>query len=106
MSKVHLLPLIVLALMLSPVTFVWARDEAELPLKLIPMPQKVKLAVGTLVLGEGSRVVVAGKELAPRAQVLSDEILTVTGLRLKPAQGRGAKSDIVLKRDTQHAGER
>ena len=105
MSKVHLLPLIVLALMLSPVTFVWARDEAELPLKLIPMPQKVKLAVGTLVLGEGSRVVVAGKELAPLAQVLSDEILTVTGLRLKPAQGRGAKGDIVLKLDPKHAGE-
>ena len=105
LNRARLLPLFVLALVLSPVASALAADDAEVPLKLIPMPQKVKLGVGTLVLGEGGRVVAADRKLAPLAQVLSDEILTVTGIRLKAARGQGAKGDIVLNLDPDQAGE-
>lgn len=68
-------------------------------LDLLPTPQSITLAGGEMPLTAGSRIVAADPGLEPLAAIVSDEILTITGLKLAPARGEGKPGDIVLKLD-------
>jgi hexosaminidase len=71
----------------------------ETPLRLVPAPRVVRHEPGALTLTATSRIVAADKALAPLAAILSDEILSLTGVRLAAADGAPAPGDIVLQLD-------
>lgn len=66
---------------------------------LIPRPAALTMGQGALQLTKDSRIVAAEAGLAPLARVLSDEIFTVTGIRLAPAEGQPNAGDISLQLD-------
>ncbi|MCY2923869.1 MAG: hypothetical protein NT031_00240, partial [Planctomycetota bacterium] len=66
-------------------------------LKLLPTPKSIQLAGGDMPLTEASRIVATDSKLKPLAEILSGEVLLVTGLRLAPVEGEGRPGDIVLK---------
>lgn len=86
------LPFVTVALLAEVAT---AGDQSSCP--LVPLPKTIRTAQGTLTLTTKSRIVAAVQTLAPLAQVLSDEILTVTGVRLAAAEGAGDRGDVVLR---------
>jgi hexosaminidase len=66
-------------------------------LHLIPWPKSLTHNTGYLQLNSGSRIVAKDEQLKPLAEVLSEEIEKITGIRLKTAMGIGQESDIVLQ---------
>ncbi|HJT78906.1 MAG TPA: family 20 glycosylhydrolase [Gemmataceae bacterium] len=66
-------------------------------LNLIPWPKEVQVAEGRLTLTPDSRVVAVQAELRSLAEILSDEIAALTGLRLKVVTDAGRTGDVVLK---------
>lgn len=75
-------------------------------LHLIPWPKNVQMDEGRMKLTAKSRIVASRKELQPLAEILSAEIASLTGLRLKVADDADQPGDIVLKIDkTIQAGE-
>jgi hypothetical protein len=66
-------------------------------LHLIPWPKAIERGDGYLQLSPTSRIVAEDKSLTPLADVLSQEIALITGLRLKAATGPAKSGDIVLR---------
>jgi len=66
-------------------------------LKLVPWPKSVAMGEGKFQLTEKSRIIAADPTLGELAEVLSDEVFLVTGLRLNAVEGRAGSSDIELK---------
>ena len=64
-----------------------AADPADThpDLHLIPWPKKLQPGTGHMELTADSRIVAADKQLQPLAEVLSEEIALVTGMKLKVA---------------------
>jgi hexosaminidase len=71
--------------------------SSELP--LIPWPRELQVSERLLELTDRSRIVYGEDQLHPLADVLHQELYQVTGLRVMPDAGPGAKGDIVLKVD-------
>ncbi|MEI7900094.1 MAG: family 20 glycosylhydrolase [bacterium] len=71
----------------------------------IPLPQTVQMDRGALALTAKGRIVAGDKKLTPLAAILSDEIFTLTGLRLTPADGKAVDGDILLQFDPALKGE-
>jgi len=78
---------------------------AEVPLPLVPWPQSVQTARGTMELGPQSRIVAGDASLLPLAEVLSEEIHAIAGVRLATAVGKPARGDIALARSASLKGE-
>jgi hexosaminidase len=78
-----------------------ATDPADThpDLHLIPWPKEVQRAKGHVPITAESRIVTSDDRLKPLAEVLSDEMATLTGLRLKVTAGPAQAGDIVLKSD-------
>ena len=76
-----------------------ANDPADThpELHLIPWPKSLRAAAGHMPIAAESRVVATVDILQPLAEILSDEIAKLTGLKLKIASGQGRAGDIVLK---------
>lgn len=71
---------------------------AESPaLNLIPWPHTLTMGSGGRALTPSNRIVATTPQLAPLAQVLSDEIYLVSAVRLAPASGAAKAGDIVLR---------
>jgi hypothetical protein len=66
-------------------------------LHLIPWPKALKPGTGHMRLTAESRIVAGEKQLKPLAEVLADEVATLTGLKLEVATGDSRAGDIVLK---------
>ncbi|GAH69606.1 unnamed protein product, partial [marine sediment metagenome] len=76
-------------------------DPVQHAVKLIPMAKSLKLAGGEMTITAESRIVATNSKLKPLAEILSNEILTLTKLRLAPAEGEAKPGDIVLKTNAQ-----
>ena len=72
-------------------------DPIQHPVKLIPMAKSLRVTGGEMPLTAESRIVATEAKLKPLAEILSNEILTLTKLRLAPAEGEARPGDIVLK---------
>ncbi len=72
-------------------------DPINYPVKLIPMPKTFKFNEGEMALTAESRIVATDAKLKPLAEILANEILTLTKVRLAPAEGEAKPGDIVLK---------
>ena len=59
-------------------------------LHLIPWPKSLQQGAGRMSLTAESRIVVGGEELKPLAEVLADEIATLTGLKTQGNDRRRA----------------
>jgi hexosaminidase len=66
-------------------------------LHLIPWPKSLQERAGHMRLSARSRIVASEDLLKPLAEVLADELATLTGMKLKVASGPGQAGDIVLK---------
>ncbi len=66
-------------------------------LKVVPTPQSVTLAEGSMALTASSRIAYDPAALEPLANVLAKEISQLTGLTLKVAQGKPGRGDIGLR---------
>ena len=64
---------------------------------LLPTPKVIKLAGGDMPLTADSRIVATDPALKPLAEILSQEILALTKMRLAPAEGEAKAGDIVLQ---------
>ncbi len=73
--------------------------------KVIPWPVSIKPGEGTMTLRADSRIVIGQTELTPLANVLSEEIHVLAGLRLSLAEGTARPGDIALVLDDSLAGE-
>lgn len=74
-----------------------AANKAELT--FVPWPESVKQTGGELSVTAAGRIVASDKALAPLAQVVSDELFLLTGVRLAPAAGSAKVGDIALAID-------
>ena len=95
-----LLTVLVLAVVCSPkrpAASDPASDQLPTDLHLIPWPKALKQGTGHMPLTAESRIVAGEDSLKPLAEVLADEITTLTGLKLKVTTGAGQAGDIVLK---------
>jgi hexosaminidase len=72
---------------------------------LVPWPQSVKLAQGSLPLSAKSRIVCRQAELQPLGSILADEIRQISGLKLAVLGGTPRRGDIVLSIDSSLAKE-
>jgi len=68
-------------------------------LNLIPWPTSVEMGSGRLALSAQCRIVAMDPSLAPLAQVLTEEIAFMTGLRLTAVAGPAQAGDWVLQLD-------
>src|SRR5437762_2200069 len=77
----------------------FAADPADThpDLHLIPWPKSLQKSDGHLRLTAASRIVAGDESLKPLAEVLANEIQTLTGLTLKTATGDIRAGDIFLK---------
>ena len=73
--------------------------HAANPLNLLPTPKQLKVEGGQIPLTADARIVAVDPKLKPLAEILSDEILLVTKLKLAVAEGEPKGGDIVLKID-------
>jgi len=78
-------------------TYALADNSAKGQLNLIPWPKSLRLADGNLKLSDKTQIVASSDDLKPLAQILSDELYMVTGLKLATAAGNGQPGDIVLR---------
>lgn len=74
-------------------------ESGGAPVALIPWPRSLTMEKGAMPLTAKSRIVAGDAKLKPLAAVLSDEIATLTGLRLATAEGKAADGDIALRLD-------
>ncbi len=70
---------------------------ADNPLKLLPTPKVMKVEGGQMPLTAQGRIVATDAALKPLAEILSDEILLVAGVRMQVAAGESQPGDVVLK---------
>src|SRR6516165_7997318 len=93
-----LLPALVFALIACG-TAVAAGDPADThpELHLIPWPKSLKKGAAQMRITAESRIVTGADRLKPLAEVLSGEIATLTGLKLKVASGPAQAGDLVLR---------
>lgn len=82
-------------MLLSSAELASAQVAARPP--LVPTPKVLAMEQGSMPLTAASRIVAADARLMPLANVLSDEIVMLTGLKLAVAQGRAGRGDIGLK---------
>ncbi|MCX6873671.1 MAG: hypothetical protein NTW21_07665 [Verrucomicrobia bacterium] len=68
-------------------------------LNLIPWPTSVEMGSGRLALSTQCRIVAMDPSLVPLAQVLTEEIAFMTGLRLTAVAGPAQAGDWVLQLD-------
>ena len=90
----------VLSLLVFAVAIGCSSAYAGNPLNLLPTPKVLKVEGGSVPLTAESRIVPTDQKLKPLADILSDEILLVTKLRLAVADGSSTEltaGDIVLK---------
>jgi hexosaminidase len=82
-------------------TLALAADPADThpDLHLIPWPKSLQKGEGDLAISTESRIVAADEQLRPLADVLSDDIARLTGVKLAVGSGTGRPGDIVLKID-------
>jgi hexosaminidase len=82
-------------------TVAFAADPADRhpDLHLIPWPKSLQARAGYLALSTESRIIAADDQLRPLADVLSEDIARLTGLKLAVASAPGRAGDIVLKID-------
>ncbi len=66
---------------------------------LIPWPKTVRTTAGTCELTPASRIVIADPKLEPLANVLSDELHHLSGIRFKTSTGQPGSGDIALVSD-------
>lgn len=79
-----------------------AMSEAANPLGLLPSPKHLEVGGGgDMPITAQSRIVVADPKLKPSAEILSEEILLATRLKLAPVEGEVRPGDIVLKLNPQ-----
>src|SRR5690349_2308210 len=71
--------------------------DSHAELHLIPWPKSLKSGTGHLPLTAESRIVIGDDQLKPLAEVLADELATLTGLKLKVVSGAARGGDIVLR---------
>src|SRR5580658_8866248 len=76
-----------------------ASDPADTfpDLHLIPWPKSLKRNTGYLQINSESRIVATDEQLKPLAEVLSQEIEKIAGIKLRATTGIGQAGDIVLK---------
>ncbi len=70
---------------------------AATPPPLVPTPKMIALEQGAMPLTAASRIVAGDASLEPLAAILSDEIATITGLKLAVGKGKAGKGDIGLR---------
>ncbi len=92
----RLLTAIALGLVVGLTGVSMAAENAGPP-KLLPTPKSIKLTGGEMPLTAESRIAATDPKLKPLADILSDEILLVTKLRLAVVDGEPKAGDIVLK---------
>jgi hexosaminidase len=100
--KVSHLPLAILVVLLACTGLTSAvTDPADThpDLHLIPWPKSLKREAGNLLLTPESRIVFAPAALKPLAEILAEEITTLTGMTLPVVAGTGRPGDIVLQID-------
>ena len=73
------------------------RVHAGNPLNLLPTPKVLKVEGGTIPLTVECRIVATDPKLRPLADILSEEILLVTKLKLAVVAGESKAGDIVLQ---------
>ena len=84
-----------------------AKESAAAPiatgstLKLLPTPKELKVDDGQIPLTAEARIVATDASLVPLAEILSEEILFVTKMKLPVAEGESKPGDIVLKLNRQ-----
>ena len=66
-------------------------------LNLLPSPKELKVEAGQIPLTADSRIIATDPKLQPLAEILSDEILLVTKLKLPVANADPKPGDIILK---------
>jgi hexosaminidase len=66
---------------------------------LVPLPKALTLKPGVMALSERSRIVAGDKALAPLATILSQELLTVTGLKIGTAEDIVGTGEVLLQLD-------
>src|SRR5262245_34011707 len=66
-------------------------------LHFIPWPKSVQLGSGEMPLTPQSRIAFVQPELKPLAEILAEELLLATGLKLGVSDGPGRDGDIVLR---------
>jgi hexosaminidase len=95
--RVPLAALVVVMGFHGPVMAAGDPADAHPDLHLIPWPKSLKPGAGHMALTAESRVVAGEAQLKPLAEVLADEIATLTGLKLKVTTDPARAGDIVLK---------
>ena len=88
-----------LALVLSLSVLARSSDAQPPEIHLLPTPKEIQVSGGMLNLRPSAHIVAAVAELAPLAEVVSGDILKLTGLRLAASEGPAAAGDIVLALD-------
>src|SRR4051794_23524339 len=71
-----------------------ADTHPDLP--LTPWPKSLTAGTGHMPLAAGSRIVFTEAQLEPLAEVLANDLATLTGLKLKVATDAPRAGDIVL----------
>lgn len=72
---------------------------------LIPWPQSVQWVEGGFNIGLDNRIVISNNALSPLGNLLSNEILAITGKQLTVTSGEPLPGDIVLQFDDTLVGE-
>ncbi|MHC4200382.1 MAG: family 20 glycosylhydrolase, partial [Planctomycetota bacterium] len=99
-----LLP-VVLAMTAASVTAATAGPARSAGPRLVPWPKTLRPGRESLEVTARSRIVAGDRSLAPLAEVLSDEISLVTGVRLATGTGRARRGDVLLAIDPRLKGE-
>ncbi|MCX5670265.1 MAG: hypothetical protein NTU94_02950 [Planctomycetota bacterium] len=89
-----ILPVFVALVGLITLNVAWGEAANSSGPSLVPWPKTLRPVQGALAITERSRLVAAEKTLAPLATILSEEIFTVTGVRLATGDGKPGKGDI------------
>jgi len=100
MRKTILVGLLVCLVSAAP-----AALAAEGDLPLTPWPRSVERGVGEMRIAGGGRIITNDKALTPLADVLAEEVLLTTGVRMQAGTGPGRAGDIVLERRAKLQGD-
>jgi hexosaminidase len=87
----------VLGAMVGALLLAGLSAEAGNPLDLLPTPKVMKVEGGSMPVTPEGRIVATDPALKPLAEILSDEVLLVTNLKLAVVEGDPKAGDIVLK---------
>ncbi|MEX0775013.1 MAG: family 20 glycosylhydrolase [Phycisphaeraceae bacterium] len=96
-----MLPMLVCLSMLAAPPLTRAADSVN----LVPWPRSVQVGQGSLAVTPQARIVAADAALQPLAEILRQELLLTTGLKLATARDAPRDGDIVLALDKQLKNE-